>query len=51
MLEPARRLGATVQSLIADYPALRSEDITHAWAFAERHKSEIDEQIRENEAD
>jgi uncharacterized protein (DUF433 family) len=51
MLEQARRLGATVQSLLADYPTLGREDVEHAWAFAQRHKAEIDAQIRENEAD
>jgi uncharacterized protein (DUF433 family) len=51
MLEQARRLGATVQDLVADYPTLRVEDVKQAWAFAQRHKAEIDAQIRDNEAD
>jgi uncharacterized protein (DUF433 family) len=51
MIEQARRLGATARGLVADYSSLRVEDIEHAWAFAQRHKAEIDRQIRENEAD
>jgi uncharacterized protein (DUF433 family) len=50
LLEQARRLGATEQSLLAAYPTLRAEDLVNAWAYARSHAGEIDEQIRENEA-
>jgi len=50
ILEQARRLGATDQTLLANYPTLRAEDLQNAWAYARAHASEIDSQIRENEA-
>jgi uncharacterized protein (DUF433 family) len=50
ILEQARRLGATDQALLANYPTLRAEDLQNAWAYAGAHASEIDTQIRENEA-
>lgn len=50
VLEQARRLGATDQTLLANYPTLRAEDLQNAWSYARAHASEIDTQIRENEA-
>jgi len=50
ILEQARRLGATDQTLLTNYPTLRAEDLQNAWAYARAHASEIDSQIRENEA-
>lgn len=50
LLEQARRLGASEQELLAAYPTLRAEDLVNAWAFTRSHRSEIEEQIRENEA-
>ncbi len=50
ILEQARRLGATDQTLLANYPTLRAGDLQNAWAYARAHASEIDTQIRENEA-
>src|SRR5438128_11516330 len=50
LLEQARRLGATEQELLAAYPSLRAEDLVNAWAYARLHTTEIDAQIRENEA-
>lgn len=49
-LEQARRLGATEHELLAAYPSLRAEDLVNAWAYARSHASEIEAQIRENEA-
>jgi uncharacterized protein (DUF433 family) len=50
LLEQARRLGATEQELLAAYPSLRAEDLVNAWAYARSQRSEIDNQIRDNEA-
>ncbi len=47
ILEQGRRLGATDQRLLADYPTLRAEDLQNAWAYARAHASEIESQIRE----
>jgi len=50
LLEQARRLGKTEADLLAAYPSLGAEDLTNAWAFVRGHRSEIDQQINENEA-
>jgi uncharacterized protein (DUF433 family) len=50
VLEQARRLGASEADLLRSYPALRAEDLANAWAYVRSHRTEIDEQIRENEA-
>ena len=49
LLEQARRLGASEQTLLAAYPHLRAEDQVNAWAYARSHSAEIEGQIRENE--
>ena len=49
LLEQARRLGASEQSLLAAYPHLRAEDLVNAWAYAGSRSAEIEAQIRENE--
>jgi uncharacterized protein (DUF433 family) len=48
--EQARRLGSSEHELLAAYPSLRAEDLVNAWAYVRAHASEIDEQIRVNEA-
>ena len=50
VLEQARRLGTSEADLLRAYPTLRAEDLVNAWAYARAHRSEIDQQIRENEA-
>ena len=50
LLEQARRLGASEQTLLAAYPHLRAEDLVNAWAYARSHSAEIEGQIRENES-
>jgi uncharacterized protein (DUF433 family) len=50
LLEQARRLGTSEQSLLEAYPALRAEDLVNAWAYARSHTAEIDAEIRDNEA-
>src|ERR1700722_18852927 len=49
LLEQARRLGLSEQSLLAAYPSLRAEDLVNAWAYARSHAEAIDSQIRDNE--
>jgi uncharacterized protein (DUF433 family) len=49
VLEQARRLGATEQSLLADYPSLSSTDLAAAWAYVHANRREIESAIRENE--
>jgi uncharacterized protein (DUF433 family) len=50
VLERFRRLGSTDEQLLADYPTLRAVDLVDAWAYADAHRSEIDEEIARNEA-
>ena len=50
LLEQARRLGASEEELLRSYPTLRAEDLANAWAYVRSHGTEIEEQIRENEA-
>ena len=50
VLVQARQLGASEADLLRDYPALRAEDLTSAWAYAPVHRDEIAQQIRENQA-
>ena len=48
-LEQAQRLGASEADLLGLYPALRAEDLSHAWAYVRAHQDAIERQIRENE--
>lgn len=49
LLVQARRLGASEADLLHSYPTLRAEDLTNAWAYAQVHAEEIEQQILENE--
>jgi len=49
-LEEARRLGVTEEDLLRAYPALRTEDLATAWAYANSRRVEIEDQIRDNES-
>ena len=49
LLEQARKLGATDAELLRSYPTLRAEDLSNAWAYVRAHRSEIEQQIKENE--
>ncbi len=51
VLEQYRRLGASEADLLRAYPALRAEDLAHAWAYVRSHREEIDGEIRQNEED
>jgi len=44
-----RKLGASEADLLRSYPTLRAEDLTNAWAYYRSHRSEIEQQIIENE--
>lgn len=46
----ARRLGASEATLLQAYPTLRAEDLVNAWAYAQLHLAEIEEQIHAHEA-
>jgi uncharacterized protein (DUF433 family) len=48
-LEQARRLGVSAEDLLRSYPAPRADDLVSAWAYVRSHRSEIEEQIRDNE--
>lgn len=50
LLVQLQRLGASEADLLRDYPSLRAEDLTNAWAFAAAHKSQIETDMALNEA-
>lgn len=49
LLVQARHLGASEADLLQNYPMLRAEDLSNAWAYVRNHSSEIAQQILENE--
>ena len=46
-----RRLGATEEQILENIVGLTPEDLRAAWDYYRQHPAEIDEDIRENEAD
>ena len=44
-----RQLGVAEADILRSYPSLRAVDLVQAWAYADAHRAEMDEQIRENE--
>jgi uncharacterized protein (DUF433 family) len=48
-LEQARRLGTSEADLLHAFPALRAENLANAWAYVRSHRTEIEQEIRENE--
>lgn len=50
LLVQARKLGTSEADLLKAYPTLRAEDLTNSWAYYRAYRSEIDQQIAENEA-
>lgn len=50
LLVQARRLGADEADILRNYPSLRAEDLTNAWAYARVYRDQIEQQITENEA-
>jgi uncharacterized protein (DUF433 family) len=51
VLVRARNIGISEADILRSYPALRAEDLANAWAYYRIHRQEIDNQIRENEAE
>lgn len=51
LLEQAQRLGTSEAGLLQAYPTLRAQDLANARSYVRAHTEEIDQQIRENEAD
>jgi len=49
LLERARQLGSSEGDLLRAYPTLRAQDLVNAWAYVEKHRDELERQIRENE--
>ena len=49
LLEQARRLGTREGELLQSYPTLRAEDLVQAWAYVRTHRTEIEQEIRDNE--
>jgi uncharacterized protein (DUF433 family) len=49
VLEQARRLGVSEADLLRNYPTLRADDLSNAWAYVRSHREEIERQILENE--
>ena len=50
VLENYRRLGWSEARILENYPTLRAVDLVNAWAYAEAHKSDIEQAIQDNEA-
>lgn len=48
-LERMRQLGLTEAEILRSYPTLRAIDLVQAWSYAEAHRGEIEQDIRENE--
>src|SRR5260370_39645838 len=51
VLEQARRLGASEEELLRAYPTLRAGGLATAWAYVRSDRSEIKDQIRDNESE
>ena len=50
-LERIRQLGVSESEILRSYPTLRAVDLVQAWSYADGHRDEIEQQIRENEED
>ncbi|MFQ3647454.1 MAG: DUF433 domain-containing protein [Aggregatilineales bacterium] len=44
-----RLSGMSDREILSNFPVLNAEDIVNAWSYYQRFRSEIDDQIRENE--
>lgn len=51
VLEQSRRMGMSEIDLLRNYPTLRAQDLAHAWSYVLAHRDQINQQIREHEAD
>jgi uncharacterized protein (DUF433 family) len=50
LLVSMRQAGASEADLLREYPSLRAEDLTNAWAYAHAYPNEIAKNIEQNEA-
>lgn len=50
VLVRSQQLGLSEADLLHSYPTLRAEDLANAWAYYRAHRSEIEQQIAENES-
>jgi uncharacterized protein (DUF433 family) len=50
VLENYRRLGWSEARILENYPTLRAADLVNSWAYADAHRGEVDQAIRDNEA-
>lgn len=50
ILVQARNLGLSEAELLQAYPTIRAEDLANVWAYYRSHKTEVEQQILENEA-
>ncbi|MBL8797133.1 MAG: DUF433 domain-containing protein [Planctomycetia bacterium] len=48
-VEHMRQLGFSEIDILRSYPTLRAAHFVQAWSYAPRHRSEIEQVIRENE--
>lgn len=46
-----RREGLGDREILENFPTLQPTDLINAWAYAERHSSEIDREIEENDSE
>lgn len=49
LLVQARQLGSSEAEILQNFPTLTAEDLTNAWAYYRNNRSQIDQQILENE--
>jgi uncharacterized protein (DUF433 family) len=47
----SRRLGASDDQIMTNVVGLTPDDLTAAWDYSREHAAEIDQDIRDNEAD
>jgi uncharacterized protein (DUF433 family) len=48
-LERYRQRNVDISIILESYPFISESDIRAAWIYADNHRDEIEEQIRENE--
>ncbi|MCB0081988.1 MAG: DUF433 domain-containing protein [Caldilineaceae bacterium] len=49
LLVEARLAGSSESDILRAYPTLRAEDLANAWSYYLAHRTEIEQQITENE--
>jgi uncharacterized protein (DUF433 family) len=51
LLEALRRGGRTDDELLSAYPSLTTEELAHAWCYAQQHPEEMNREIAANADD